>query len=542
MNDNQKTITFVIVGAVALLVGFAPWSSKAVGPSADDETGRKLFPDFENARSASSMEIIQFDEPTSTIKPFKVAQVNGVWSIPSHENYPADARDHLASAATALIDVEILGVAGQSPGEHEIFGVIDPDVTKLQRGTTGVGERVTMKDGNGNVLADLIIGKEVKDQPGVRYVRIARKDPVYRVKLSTDKFSTKFEDWIEKDLLKLNTFDIREVDINDYALRQVEDERGALALGQARASEIELKYDDSKSAWTMEKLVTYTGGKPSPAELKEGEELATEKLNDMRSALDDLKIVDVKRKPEGLKGDLSIDSEKAQDRGALNQLAASLASRGFIPVALEGDKFSLLSTDGEVIVKLKDGVNYVVRFGEVAGGNRGGEEGKSGLDRFVMITAQLDESAIPKPDLEASPTDEAPADATTEEKKPELTPEEEAAKKAELEEKRDQIEKANQRKQDEYDEKVKKAQEKVNELNERFANWYYVISDDVYKKIHLSRADIIKQKEAKPAEGDAVGKPTTSAIPKTPPKAPTTPSKAAPKAPTTPSKAPAKKR
>lgn len=549
MNDNQKTITFIIVGAIALLVGFAPWRSTAIGPTAEDEQGQKLFDSFENALSASSLEVIEFNEDNSTIKPFKVAQVDGVWSIPSHQNYPADAKEHLASAATALIGIEKLGVAGNSPGEHEVFGVIEPDAGKLKAGTTGVGERVIMKDAKDNTLADLIIGKEVKDQPGVRYVRVTGKDPVYRVKIATDKFSTKFEDWIEKDLLKLNTFDIREIDLNDYTLRQVEDEGGAPALGQAKASEIKLKYDDSKSTWSLEDMVTFSKGKPTSTKLAEGEELNTEKLNELRTALDDLKIVDVERKPKGLGGDLSIDSEVIADRQALNQLAMSLASRGFMPVALADKKFSLLSTDGEVICKLKDGVDYIVRFGQVAAsGDSGKKPGeKTGLDRYVMITAQLDKSAIPEPELEPLPSDEAkeekekveepkttkdakangpkkdekkpaekkpnakkaeekkPEEKKVEEQKPETSPEEDAAKKAALEEKRAQVEKANQRKQDEYDEKVKKAQEKVNELNERFANWYYVISDDEYKKVHLTRADVVKKKEVKAGEGDSVG-------------------------------------
>lgn len=517
MNDNQKTITFLIVGAVALLVGFAPWRSTAVGPSVEEEQGQKLFKDFENALSASSMEVIEFNEDTSTIKPFKIAQVNGIWSIPSHQNYPADAREHLAAAATALIGLDILGVAGTSPGEHELFGVIEPDISKLKAGATGVGERVVMKDGKENVLADLIIGKEVKDQPGVRYVRRAGKDPVYRVKVTTDKFSTKFEDWIEKDLLKLNTFDIREIDLNDYTLREVQAADGP-ALGQVKASEIKLKYDDKDSKWTAEDIITYTKGKPSSTKLAKGEELNTEKLNDLRNALDDLKIVDVEKKPAGLKGDLSIDTEVVQDRQALNQLAISLASRGFMPVALEGQKFSLLSTDGEVIVKLKDGVDYLVRFGQVAAGSDSSKKAeKSGLDRYVMITAMLDKSAIPEPELEALPEEEPKteepkagdakkaAEKPADEKKVEPTPEEEAASKTALEEKRAQVEKANQRKLDEYNEKLKEAQKKVDDLNARFADWYYVIGDDVYKKVHLSRADVVKKKEIKPGEGDTIG-------------------------------------
>ena len=36
----------------------------------------------------------------------------------------------------------------------------------------------------------------------------------------------------------------------------------------------------------------------------------------------------------------------------------------------------------------------------------------------------------------------------------------------------------------------------MRELNYRFADWYYVISEDVYKKIHLGRADVIRETKA----------------------------------------------
>lgn len=528
MNDSKKTLIFVAVGLVALFVGFQPWKGRA--PVAQiDEAGAKLFPEFENARAATSLEIIQFNEETSTIKPFKVAQVNGVWAIPSHQNYPADAKEQLAAAATALIGLEILGVAGDSPGEHEEYGVIDPDVSTLKAGAQGVGERVILKGAKDTTLADLIIGKEVKDQPGLRFVRKPGKDQVYRVAISTDKFSTKFEDWIEKDLLKLNPFDIREIDINDYAIREVQTSRG-IGLGQVKSSEMKLTYDDAKSQWSLADSVVYNEeGEPQSEQLGETEELDSQKLNDLRTALDDLKIVDVEHKPKGLSGDLTISEELLSDQSALENLSRSLAVRGFYPAGVDDKQIAIISKDGEVITKLKDGVDYVVRFGSVASGS--GDAQQEGLNRFVMITAQLDKSAIPAPELEELPSDE-PADqdkadgettaesdpekpeAATDEAKPaeaEDKPEEakttaeDAARKAKLQEERDRIEKENQRKLDAYNEKIKAAEAKVKELNDRFADWYYVISDDVYKKIHLSRGDVVKKKETEPGEGDSVG-------------------------------------
>ena len=46
---------------------------------------------------------------------------------------------------------------------------------------------------------------------------------------------------------------------------------------------------------------------------------------------------------------------------------------------------------------------------------------------------------------------------------------------------------------DEYNLKKKKAEAKVAELNTRFRDWYYIISEDTYKKIHLGRTDIIRE-------------------------------------------------
>ena len=64
---------------------------------------------------------------------------------------------------------------------------------------------------------------------------------------------------------------------------------------------------------------------------------------------------------------------------------------------------------------------------------------------------------------------------------------------------RNEVEQENKRAQDEYNETVETGKKRVEELNQRFGDWYYVISNDVYKQIHLGRADVIKKKE--PAEG-----------------------------------------
>jgi hypothetical protein len=43
---------------------------------------------------------------------------------------------------------------------------------------------------------------------------------------------------------------------------------------------------------------------------------------------------------------------------------------------------------------------------------------------------------------------------------------------------------------------VKAAQKRVRDLNNRFADWYYVVSDKEYDKIHLDRDEMIQKKDA----------------------------------------------
>jgi hypothetical protein len=222
----RRTATFLAVGAGLLLLGGWLNLRPALRQRAvigDAEQAKVLFPDLADPGKAASLEIVSFDDATATLKPFKVVRSEGVWVLPSHENYPADAKDQLAAAATELIDRPVLDVVSDSPGDHETYGVIEPDPEKVKVGMTGVGQLVEIRDASGNKLARLIVGKEDKrpasgdGAPGrsLRFVRRAGQDRVYRVELDTSKFTTRFDDWIEKDLLKISPWDVRRLTIDD---------------------------------------------------------------------------------------------------------------------------------------------------------------------------------------------------------------------------------------------------------------------------------------------------------------------------------------
>ncbi len=506
MNENAKTAIFV---AIAATIATVVWLTRPGLPIMDpkDMCGQQLFPEFNDPLAATDMEIMEFDDEKSMIRPFQVAQAETtdgqrLWSIPSHDNYPADAEDQLAAAAGGLMGLKILNTAGDSPGDHELFGVVEADLKTLKVGATGVGTRVVMKDKSGKVLLSLIIGKEVPDRDGLRYVRRVGEDQVYIVAVRTDKLSTKFGDWIEKDLLKLNPWDIKRLWFRNYSVDEMN-----MALIQR--GEITLEYDDSgEQHWKLLKDDKFQQGKWVPVKMPEDEELNTKKLDEMKNALDDLKIVDVRRKPAGLSADLKADDDFSKNQDAV----VSLANRGFY-VAKLGERIEMFSNEGEIRCLMKDGVEYVLRFGEIAAGSAGNakkdendedkddEDGEksssSGLNRYLMVTTEFNPEVIPKPELEPLPekTAEKPAEEKAEEKIDE--------KPEDIDAERKRIETANKRKQDEYDEKIASGKERVKELNARFADWYYIISDSVFNKIHLDRDDIFKKKEQEKEEGEA---------------------------------------
>jgi hypothetical protein len=503
---------------------------------------RVLFPALTDVEKAASLEIIRYDDELATLYPFKVIKSGGVWVLPSHENYAADAKDQLAAAATELVDLKKLDVVTSRATDHEVYGVIEPDQEKIKPGMTGIGQLIEIRDAAGSKLARLIIGKEDK-QSGVgggsrrlRFVRKAGQDPVYRVELDTSKFTTRFGDWIEKDLLKLTPWDVRSVELDNYSLSAVES-GGRLEVRQQRDEKISLAYDDKESSWVLSSFETFPdkeSSDPVSVALQEDEEVDSTKLNDLRNALGDLQIIDVARKPAGLSSDLKAAESFVNDVEAVS----SLQQRGFLPLP----SGLILSTEGETVIGMKDGVEYVLRFGagttvtdpgkaDSGEGDDATAESVGTAARYLLVMAQFNEDLLEQPELAVLPTlpednketgevvkkpgeeasegnkddGEKSEDKKTEDKKsvPDQEPtaadllkqadEAEAAMQKAIESRR-QVERENRRKQESFDEKVAEGKKRVEELNGRFADWYYIVSDEEYKKIHLERKAVIKTK------------------------------------------------
>src|SRR5690606_28500754 len=74
-----------------------------------------------------------------------------------------------------------------------------------------------------------------------------------------------------------------------------------------------------------------------------------------------------------------------------------------------------------------------------------------------------------------------------------------------LEAEQEKIIKENQRKRDEWKEKIEQANSRVRELNSRFADWYYISPESTYTQLQIRLDDLIQRDAAASAPNAATG-------------------------------------
>jgi hypothetical protein len=542
MNEINKSIAFIAVAAACIALAIFSTPAKIDPTSKGSRMGQSLFETFD-PRDAIGIEIVEIDEENLEAKSIEIAQTDKGWLIrrPQMPDYPANADNQVKDVSTILLDLRILDTAAEGAGEHANFGVLDP--SKATPGDLGVGKSIALKNNSGSNLAQLIIGNEVDGLSSTRYVRKPDENTVFIVEIqNVNDVSTKFVDWVEKDFLDLDKWNIKRVTLDNYEVN--------LAAGQLNRTGNPLVLDYDNSEWKL-----------SGSTLSEQEELDKEKLDALKDAFDDLEIIDVENKPEILVNNLKQGNEffnnlKDQKNQAVVQ---SLQQKGFYTVAVKNPQGQqvpkVVSNKGEIIVGMKDGVEYVLRFGDTYRGPED-DENSTGDSRYIYAFARVNQSLLDPLMLEPVPTPlELPATPkkvdqnSTNDKgakgdegekgektiAPAITPpgpppnfvpstpppsinpppppaqaqitsanadSNESGESVEMNQQKAQrdaeianVKAANAAKQREFNEKVAKAQKRVNELNENLAGWYYVISNDVYKKIRLERKDFVKTKE-----------------------------------------------
>jgi hypothetical protein len=477
--EGKKTSIFAGVAAalVLLVLVTAPRARSARETEGFRSQGEEFYPAFKDPLKAAALEVIDYDELTGVPKPFKVQVVNGMWSIPSHHNYPADGKDRLAKTAASVMDLKKERIASDNPKDHEELGVVDP-LDPAAKGTRGRGKRVRLFDASGTTLADYIFGKDTKEAGGHRYVRVPDQKQTYAVKVAPE-ISVKFEDWVETDLLKIGSSTVKKVTIDRYSFNLNE------PAPKNRSTSF-LSRDDSAAPWKVN-------------ELKDNEEVNSDTLNTLTSTLSGLKLTGVRPKPPQVAKVKDLNELSKIPIQILQVAARSMYQHGIYIMADKDGQFSVVSSEGEEEVGCDDGVVYRLLFGEAlvgsadeisAGTEDKKEEKKDPKDkkpdggsenRYLFVSVRYDDSLAGPVPVEPKPYVADPA------KKPEEQKADEEKAKKDKEE--------YEAKKKDFEKKKEEGRKRAAQLTTRFGEWYYVISADAFKKLRVDRAQLVKAKE-----------------------------------------------
>ena len=352
MNSTNRTLMFLATAGGSLLLAFlVNVASAPKSVEGFSEVGQDFFPDFLDPLKATELSVAKFDTEQKEKQSFSVKKNDqGFWVIPSHHDYPAEAAERLARTAASMIGIRKVAVQSRSKDDWGRYGVVDPEA-EAATGADGKdprGTRLLLKDGSGNGLVDLIVGRAVEDRTGHYYVRQPDKNTVFIAKMSVD-LSTRFADWIEPDLLKVNQPDISRILVNRYS---VDEQQGTINQGEV----LDFVKDKTAGKWGLDGLNSET------------EQVREAAVTDLVRNLDQLKIVGVRPKPQGLNADLTVSEEVAQNPLLRQVLQADMQRQGFFVARGPQNSVQLVSNEGELIAGTSNGVRYTLYFGEIARG------------------------------------------------------------------------------------------------------------------------------------------------------------------------------
>lgn len=463
---NAAILSVILAIATSL---WTWWPQKAESLTTESEVGKLFNKDPETKASPENvgyLRVASWDDESKSAKVFSVEKRDNKWIIPSHFDYPADGGTRVGDTAGTVLNVPRGRLVTSDPKRHAELGVIDP----LKGGTAdseGRGKRVTVKDVGGAILADLIVGGQ-SEQGSVYYVREDGDDNVYTADINPD-ISTKFKDWVETDPFKISNGDIRSLDILD---REVDEKTRQVKV----RGETNLKKPKDASDWTS----------PQTPEHKKPK---VDTIDDLKTEVSSLKLV-----------------------GVRPYSPLWLQARGFY---VTQDK-QLVGNMGSLRVGTKDGLMHFLFFGEIAVGDE--EDTTAEMKKKDGEAEKKDDKKEARKDEDKKDHNRYMAafvryvpglddDVLEQEKKLKEQQDKQNKKDAKEKDKEDakkEIEKIEKK----LKELKKKGTEKAQKKLQRFTQFFYVISDDSFKKMRPSGDKLWVWKDVKKEElpGEKVAK------------------------------------
>lgn len=436
MNGAFRTTALMGILAAAFIAAAIYYYPKPAEIVVDAKVNQSLFETYET-NDVRTISIVEFSKDLNRIEQFRLRRKGERWVIPNAGDFPATRIARIGEVAKSLLDRTVLSLATNDQQGHVEYGVLDPTESAETAPRSSLGMRIDLLDRNRGDIASLIIGKPVKgSNDGVPryYVRVPGQPAVYELEVPKQIFKTRFQDWVDPNLMELPPPGSTEIAISEIKVDQYRLDPEKIADSD-RQSQYRFQVDN-EGKFLLESF--------SDGEFKELKPNAvqSQEVGSMLSSgsLGNIRYIDVVGKPKAAakllrKPDTATDGEAFKP---LDQFGFRLVEAGF-----EG-------ANGEVSVVTTDGVRVRLLLGSLA--QRADSENLD-LHFHGMLVAQQEDSAFEEP------------------KKPEGVEEDSTENKAYL------------RALEELGRRRKSAELRIDELNRNWSKWIYVIPESTVNAI-----------------------------------------------------------
>ncbi|MGI6401240.1 MAG: hypothetical protein ACOX0A_03890 [Thermoguttaceae bacterium] len=481
---NHEVLKSIVIGLVALAALFCwlEFQPRLPNQKPKEKIGKKLFEHFDDPAKMTKIEFAGIDPETGNLRQLDLIRDGQQWRLPAMSGFPAENSDRLAKVVAPLMQLTVLDVVDETTKTadlhkiaafHRECGLVHPmnydvDLDLNQKSSETDAESENMAKGaalqvkiegeGGDELLDLLIGGRAPESSATRddrFIRLPNEEVVYTADFigdSTqgigateftefpDRVSFKPIDWVDRDLLRISRWDILYLAARDYSFSIVKSENEIKTENYQSEGVALFKQDPTNSSsrlWSLEtRFEQNAEGIWRENKDVEPESANNDALNETADVLGKLNIVDVRKKPATLAALFHASNLGAQ----LATHAETLSEFGFAltdvdPLDLSRIEPSLIGEGGAVEITTKNGVKIAVLFGK----------------KFEDMRVVLAYASYSRDALAANADDEAEV----------VFLEPEAKQKASLK-------------------------------NERFADWFYLIEESDYEKLHFRLSESLK--------------------------------------------------
>lgn len=433
----SKTAVLAIFAALSSIVAayFYPWPTDVVQSAI---VGNPLFEPYDSS-SVRQIRIMKFNDDRGGLDQILLRRKGEKWIVPAKKDFIASNAGQISLAASSLIESTVLEEVTDEQQAYLDYGVVDPDKYANTPNRSALGTKIILQDRDLKEIASLIIGTKVKDDPTnlQHFVRVPGQPTVYVIKFDERSLQTDFRSWIDPNLFELSDpAEVNKVVIEDY---KIAPEQLATAAPQ-RNYRAEMKLRIRQNQVLVDLLSVKT---PSGNDEWSNVELTPEMSGQFQSV--GMQSAAIFFPDVVLKDKAAANALRTAKPDANDAVFAAMTSYGFLKTGFDNATFEFDSVGGQVSIETNDGVVITLYIGGIAEKTDGADVQ---LSYYVMLTAGVDESILPEPEEPADPDD-----------------------------------KAYLRLVDERNQIIKSAQLRAAGLNQRFAPWYYVVTEDIINNI-----------------------------------------------------------